>query len=405
VSQTFTAPVPALGPQARVTGRLVVTKLDDYQPSAADVARAKASGVYAYDVDLAMTPRDQVRRTGNLAMTASAVIDLATLHEGPETPLTQSLGALNFYTGPARAVFFWSYQVATNGDAFWSAGSEFFVDGKYAAVAKLQQMALACADSARSNYYHGRVELLLQKAASMDVFTASYTMAGLLLGPSSFGLATIAIWGIGWGMGKYMVYQFNSDVDGLTAEMMSDPECEYSEDAQNPENPENPESPDNPGLRRRDWQRRTAAALGAGPARHRPGRRGPGRPAHTRSVGGERTAHRQRSPAGLRLAPAASPRTGSYGPVPGHGHRERGARLRTAGTGRRGRRLALRTTGAARGQAGRPSGCGGDPRFSVGPVARPTVSPSCAKWRGSSLSTRACALASTACSSRRSSGW
>jgi hypothetical protein len=258
VSQTFTAPVPALGPQARVTGRLVVTKLDDYQPSAADVARAKASGVYAYEVDLAMTPRDQIRRTGNLAMTASAVIDLATLHAGPETPLTQSLGALNFYTGPARAVFFWSYQVATNGDAFWSAGSEFFVDGKYAAVAKLQQMALACADSARSNYYHGRVELLLQKAASMDVFTASYTMAGLLLGPSSFGLATIAIWGIGWGMGKYMEYQFNSDVDGLTAEMMSDPECEYSEDAQNPENPENPESPDNPGLRRRDWQRRTA---------------------------------------------------------------------------------------------------------------------------------------------------
>lgn len=259
VSQTFTAPVPALGPQARVTGQLVVTKLDDYRPSAADLARAKASGVYAYEVDLSATPRDQVRRTGNLTVAASAVVDLATLHAGPETPLTQSLGAVGFFAGPARAVFFWSFQFVTNADSFWSAGSEFVIDGKYAAIAKLQQMALACADTARSNYYHGRVELLMQAAAAMDVFGPSYTMAGLLLGPETFGLATIAIWGIGWGMGKYMEYRMNSDIDRIKGEMMSDPECQYhSGNPENPEDPEDPDSSDNPGLDRKDWQDPTA---------------------------------------------------------------------------------------------------------------------------------------------------
>jgi hypothetical protein len=250
VSQTYTAPVPALGPQARVTGRLTVTKLDSYQPNAADLAKAKASGVYVYEVNLDATRRDIARQTGNLTVTASAVVDLATLHAGPETALTQSLGALGFYDGPARAVFFWSYQVATNADQFWSAGSEFFIDGKYAAISKLQQMAIACADPARGNYYQDRVELLLQKAFSMDVFSASYGIAGGLLGPATFGLGTIAVWGVGWGIGKAMEYRFNSDVDNLKGEMLSDPECRR----QTEDPTDNRTDPTDPGLDPEQWQ-------------------------------------------------------------------------------------------------------------------------------------------------------
>ncbi|WP_173073537.1 PxKF domain-containing protein [Phytohabitans rumicis] len=229
VYQDFTAPAPRLSPGARLTGRFTVTKLDGYQPSAEDRARAKAAGVAVYETSIQASTPDDVARTGELAVTASMVADLSTFGSAEPTQLGRTAAALGFYTGAARVGFTWAFNGVTNVEQAWSAIAEKVVGGKYGTVEKLQKMALECHDSAMSEAFQNSVQSLMNQALAMDAFNAGANLAAVLVAPASVGILSVAIWGVSWGAGKIFEYMFDKRAEELRRQMLAEPLCRRPE--------------------------------------------------------------------------------------------------------------------------------------------------------------------------------
>ncbi|NUT31832.1 MAG: hypothetical protein HOV79_02045, partial [Hamadaea sp.] len=243
ISQTFTAPVPKIGPDARVTGRFTVTKLvAGYTPSAADLALAKAAGHHAYEVLVAATPMDMAEQSGQLTVLASGVVDLATLYESGQFGTMAGAVPFSFWNGVARGTYETAFTWSTRGD---NAYSLFTAKDKYGQLADLQAMATHCASAPASRTYTEKVESLQRQAYGSDALSIVTNVAALVLAPATFGLGTIAVWGITAAISKVYDMRLANELDALQRQMVTDTSCRYKSWPWPGNQPrERPDSPD-----------------------------------------------------------------------------------------------------------------------------------------------------------------
>ncbi|WP_157556344.1 PxKF domain-containing protein [Herbidospora yilanensis] len=227
VSQEFTVPVPKMGPAAQGRVKLIVEPLPDYEPGPAAVTAARASGVPVYEPVLSGSDPLTIATTGRYTSEAAAIVDIGVLaSQSPGSPLVRSLNAAGFVSGPARVVFQTAFWNITNIDAVNSAESS---DEKYTELNKMMDMANRCRDGSQGAVYRHHLQQLMRRAVMLDVYTGVSAVVGLALAPATFGLGTVAIWAVSWGIGKGLEIPLNNDIEALRREMNSDEECRWSE--------------------------------------------------------------------------------------------------------------------------------------------------------------------------------
>jgi hypothetical protein len=223
VSQVLTAPVPRLGTNAQLRYTVSVEPLPDYRPDAAAAAAARASGVPVYGPSLSASPIDEISSTGTWSGSATAIVDLKALAEHQETAaLARALSVGGFINGPARMAFEWAFWGATNGDGLYGAIT---ADGKYDALQALMDAANSCNDGAKSTSYANEAQKLMRQALLLDEWNVLSAVAGLGLAPATFGLGTVALWAVTWGIGKAIEFPLNNDIEALGRQIASDRDC------------------------------------------------------------------------------------------------------------------------------------------------------------------------------------
>ncbi|WP_157522028.1 PxKF domain-containing protein [Herbidospora cretacea] len=239
VSQEFTVPVPKLGPSAQGRVTLVVEPLPGYEPDAAAVRAARASGVPVYEPVLSGSDPATIATTGRHTMEAAAIVDIGVLaSQFPDSPLVRSLNAGGFVAGPARAIFRTSFWNITNADAINSLETS---DEKYAELNKMMDMANRCKDGSLGDVHRHHLQQLMRRAVMLDIYTGVSGAIGLALAPSTFGLGTVAVWAVSWGVGKALEVPLNNEIAALRREMNSAEECRWSERDTSYRDPHRPE--------------------------------------------------------------------------------------------------------------------------------------------------------------------
>ncbi|WP_157519237.1 PxKF domain-containing protein [Herbidospora mongoliensis] len=227
VSQEFTVPVPKLGPAAQGRFTLIVEPLPDYEPDADAIKAASASGVPVYGPVLSGTDPLAISTTGRYTGEVAAIVDIGVLRsQSPNAPLVKSLNAAGFVNGAARVVFRKSFWNVTNADSLNSAWTG---DGKYADLNTMMNMANKCNDGAQGDIYRNALKRLMQRAIQLDVYNGVSAVVGLALAPATFGLGTVAVWAVTWGIGKAMEVPLNNDIEALRRQMNSDQDCRWPE--------------------------------------------------------------------------------------------------------------------------------------------------------------------------------
>lgn len=243
VSQQFTVAVPKLGPQAQAQIKVTVQPLPDYEPDTDEAADSRASGVPVYEPVVSGSDPDAIRTSGRYTSEIAAIVDLGDLAEqSPNSPLVKKLRSAGFWTGPVRFVFEENYVRVTAADALYSAGSGY---DKYSALNKLMDQANKCMDGGRSSYYRGALNRLMTRAIALDVYNGASAAAGLVLAPATFGIGTVALWAVTWGIGKAIEIPLNNDIEALQRQMNSDPSCDWN-NKDNYRDPRRPQGPDWP---------------------------------------------------------------------------------------------------------------------------------------------------------------
>nr|WP_157554309.1 PxKF domain-containing protein [Herbidospora sakaeratensis] len=227
VSQEFTVPMPKLGPAAQGRVKLLIEPLPGYEPDAAAVVAARASGVPVYEPVLSGSDPLTVATTGRYTSEAAAIVDVGALaRQAPGSPLVRSLNAAGFVAGPARAIFQTSFWNITNWDSINSMES---ADEKYTELNKMMDMANRCRDGSLGDVHRHHLQQLMRRAVMLDVYTGVSGAIGLALAPATFGLGTVAVWAVSWGVGKALEIPLNNDIAALRREMNSAEECRWSE--------------------------------------------------------------------------------------------------------------------------------------------------------------------------------
>ncbi|WP_157520093.1 PxKF domain-containing protein [Herbidospora daliensis] len=227
VSQEFTVPMPKLGPAAQGRMKLIIEPLPGYEPSAAAVAASRASGVPVYEPVLSGSDPLTVATTGRYTSEAAAIVDLGLLAgQAPGSPLVRSLNAAGFVGGPARAIFQTTFWNVTNWDSINSLESS---DEKYTELNKMMDMANRCRDGSLGDVHRHHLQQLMRRAVMLDVYTGVSGAIGLALAPATFGLGTVAVWAVSWGVGKALEIPLNNEIAALRREMNSAEECRWSE--------------------------------------------------------------------------------------------------------------------------------------------------------------------------------
>ncbi|NAS25298.1 hypothetical protein GT755_26895 [Herbidospora sp. NEAU-GS84] len=225
VSQEFTVPVPKMGPAAQGRIKLTIEPLPGYEPGPAAVKAARASGVPVYEPVL--SGGDPFATTGRYTSEAAAIVDIGVLASmSPDSPVVRSLNAAGFVSGPARAIFQTSFWNVTNWDAINSAESS---DEKYTELNKMMDMANRCMDGSLGAVYRHHLQQLMRRAVMLDIYNGVSAAVGLALTPATFGLGTVAIWAVSWGIGKALEIPLNNDIAALRREMNSAQECRWTE--------------------------------------------------------------------------------------------------------------------------------------------------------------------------------
>ncbi|GAB1822804.1 PxKF domain-containing protein [Herbidospora sp. RD11066] len=225
VSQEFTVPVPKLGPEAQGRFKLTVQPLSDYEPDADGDAASRASGVPVYAPVLSGSDPDAIAATGRYNSEVAAIVDLGELaKQSPNSKLVRSLSAAGFISGPARFIFSDQFFRISNADALYSAATGF---EKYSELNKLLDQANRCMNEVRSDVYRQALDRLLTRAIALDVYNGVSAAAGLVLAPATFGIGTVALWAVTWGIGKSLEIPLNNDIEALQRQINSDPRCDW----------------------------------------------------------------------------------------------------------------------------------------------------------------------------------
>ncbi|GLX97198.1 PxKF domain-containing protein [Herbidospora sp. NBRC 101105] len=226
VSQTFTVAVPKLGPQAQAQIKLTVEPLPDYEPDTDEAAASRASGVPVYEPVVRGSDLGAIGTTGRYTSEMAAIVDIGKLAEqSPNSPLVKKLHLAGFWNGPARFIFEDQFFRITSADSLYSAGSGF---EKYSSLNKLMDQANHCMNEGRSSFYRGALDRLMTRAIALDVYNGTSAAAGLVLAPATFGIGTVALWAVTWGIGKAIEIPLGNDIDALQRQMNSDPTCDWN---------------------------------------------------------------------------------------------------------------------------------------------------------------------------------
>jgi hypothetical protein len=247
-STTVRAPVPAIGSGGRMEATLTVTPGVVYEPTAKDLSLAREVGVPIYGVRNTATI-SRSRLSGQLTawipaseLPTDPAAQEAFLRRSFEAALRIDAGSVTTVSAPAatavsaaaaegvRIGFVYAFNVATNTDATWSALTG---GGKYAEIARLQgeiQDLIGC-EGAPADALTSRLDTAMNKALANDALAAAYTILGAVAGAGTFGLGTIAVWGIGWGFGKILEADLNRDLDALRRDVRAAArECDRDRD-------------------------------------------------------------------------------------------------------------------------------------------------------------------------------
>ncbi|MFU8872852.1 PxKF domain-containing protein [Micromonospora sp. SL4-19] len=233
VTQSFTAPTPRLGPNARATVTMTVTRLQRYEPSDAAARRAGAAGVRAFEALLVGESPDVISKRHSWNASMAAIVDLTSLREAEPTALTKTLATLGFIDGAARFGFEMLFVNVTNADQMYGFAES---GGKYRSIEQLFDMAAQCHDAELANIYRDRAQILARQALMYDVFSDVTWFAGLFLTPATFGLSAFAMWAAPWVMGKLIEYDLGEGIDHLRREIAQDPQCPRETDVSAPIN-------------------------------------------------------------------------------------------------------------------------------------------------------------------------
>jgi WD40 repeat protein len=97
---------------------------------------------------------------------------------------------------------------------------------KYKKLAALLDAADDCAGSAGSQF-HDRIDQIAHRAAADDATKAAMMLAGVLLGPETFGIGTLAMWAASTAMEKLLDDSLQEMIDDVVHDINASPECPH----------------------------------------------------------------------------------------------------------------------------------------------------------------------------------
>jgi hypothetical protein len=218
---TFTIDMP--GKDTSMTGTLEVEKDQQYTVTAQDVESQRLSGSPLYGLAITQrregdtillelsghVPQDQLGVDGGALSDVVGFFTRAFSGGDDEQELTASNAGAVVET--ARVGYIMAFNVATNGDSLWSSITS---GGKWEDIDKLYRAidASGC-DFETKEIYRKLADFASARAKHVDIANGLITLAGLALAPETFGIGTIALWGVGWVYGKVMDFSIAAQIE------------------------------------------------------------------------------------------------------------------------------------------------------------------------------------------------
>lgn len=193
--------------------------------TAQDAADVALTGLPFYGVGV-----QSVTQNGQVGRIVTAYMDLDEVgilpqRDGALSPLdVDAITPQNALIGRAASVLkvTWKYfQPNTQEGVFnlsttvQSAIASGTAGGKYGELMKLQDSLGGCLSPGKIQFYNSSLDSTAEIAAFLDVAGAGLNVVGLLLAPETFGLGTIALWGVGYGFGLLSDYLIEKETSRI----------------------------------------------------------------------------------------------------------------------------------------------------------------------------------------------
>ncbi|PYI52873.1 fibronectin type III domain-containing protein [Paenibacillus flagellatus] len=259
----------SLGYQGGTVGtdfKVKMEKVTNYSPSSADVSRANQYGVPVYGFSFShsmsngtfsfkMTgyfPEERFSSQAGIAEALRALggTDPFAPAAAEEEPVLEGANVGTFIKLSFQGAMKWSGagKMWTGIDSVYSFADGLGVNESLKDLGDLIDAATDCSPS-RFNYYRDWAEDLKNQAMAHEIAKAVLMIAGVALGPETFGLGTVAMFMLTNAAGKVMDGLIGASIDKMKAMIANDSECKKDDDENDP--PEDPPETD-PGPVRKD---------------------------------------------------------------------------------------------------------------------------------------------------------
>ncbi|MFT4262829.1 MAG: fibronectin type III domain-containing protein, partial [Nocardioides sp.] len=212
-SATVTIPVPGLGSGATATMKVTKTPVSGVPSGSTQIA----PGVWTSG-----TPGLSTASSG-FAVTGTTYVDTSVASQA------SGFRALSAPRGrraasAASATVRVGYEIAFNGVTSLDDALDAFGAGdKYQRLAALLDTADDCGGSASG--FRNRIDDIATRAAADDATKATMMLAGVLLGPETFGIGTLAMWAASTAMEKLLDDSLQDMIDDVVADMNASGDC------------------------------------------------------------------------------------------------------------------------------------------------------------------------------------